>query len=81
MSTWQPDPTFYPSPQMAMDAPREQLGYVTVLNPFDNGRPDALAVLDLDPRSTTYGKVIQRVMMPYAGDELHHFSTPQPCLQ
>ena len=73
MSTWQPDPTFYPSPQMAMDAPREQLGYVTVLNPLDNGRPDALAVLDLDTRSTTYGKVIQRVTMPYAGDELHHF--------
>ena len=25
MATWTPDPTFYPSPKMAMDAPREAL--------------------------------------------------------
>ena len=33
MSTWTPDPTFYPSPRTAMDAPREELAYVAVINP------------------------------------------------
>lgn len=28
MSIWRPDPTFYPSPKMAMDAPAEKLAYV-----------------------------------------------------
>ena len=27
MSIWRPDPTFYPSPKMAMDAPAEKLAY------------------------------------------------------
>ena len=30
---WQPDPTFYPSPKMAMEAPAEKLAYVAMLNP------------------------------------------------
>ena len=38
-----PDPTFYPSPKMAMQAPEEKLAYVVLLNPEGNGRPDALA--------------------------------------
>ena len=33
MATWSPDPTFYPSPKMAMEAPREELAYVAILNP------------------------------------------------
>ncbi|MCB0182673.1 MAG: hypothetical protein KDE31_00330 [Caldilineaceae bacterium] len=78
MATWQPDPTFYPSPQMAMEAPREQLAYVAVLNPSGigangNGRPDALVVMDVDPQSSSYGQVINRVEMLKPGDELHHF--------
>jgi hypothetical protein len=32
MATWTPDPTFYPSPRMAMQAPAEKLGYVAILN-------------------------------------------------
>src|SRR3989449_348969 len=32
MTRWQPDPTFYPSPRMAMQAPAEKLGYVAILN-------------------------------------------------
>ena len=28
MSIWRPDPTFYASPKMAMDAPAEKLAYV-----------------------------------------------------
>jgi selenium-binding protein 1 len=73
MTTWTPDPTFYPSPEMAMAAPREELAYVATINPNGDGRPDALAVLDLNPKSTTYGKQVGRLDFPYAGDELHHF--------
>jgi selenium-binding protein 1 len=73
MATWTPDPTFYPSASMAMAAPTERLAYVAVLNPHDDGRPDALAVLDVDPASQQYGTEIGRLAFPHAGDELHHF--------
>ncbi len=66
-----PDPTYYPSPRMAMQAPPEEYAYVAVLNP--NGNPDALAVMDVDPDSSTYNQVVGRVDMPGVGDELHHF--------
>ncbi|QIN82633.1 selenium-binding protein [Rubrobacter tropicus] len=71
MTILRPDPTYYPSPRMAMQAPKEKLAYVAVLNP--NGRPDALAVMDVDPDSSTYTEVVGRVEMPVMGDELHHF--------
>ncbi|HYZ17360.1 MAG TPA: selenium-binding protein SBP56-related protein, partial [Candidatus Acidoferrum sp.] len=67
-----PDPTFYPSAKLAMQAPREELAYVALLE-ANGGRPDALAVVDVDERSNTYGNVVGRVEMPHAGDELHHF--------
>ena len=73
MTTWKPDPTFYPSPQMAMEAPGEQLAYVALLNPEGHGRPDALAVMDVNPQSGNYGQIVSRVEMLYPGDELHHF--------
>ena len=73
MSTWAPDPTFYPSPKMAMDAPQEEIAYVAIVNPKDDGRPDALGVLDVNPQSSSYGQVIERMEFPYSGDELHHF--------
>jgi methanethiol oxidase len=73
MPILRPDSTFYPSPKMAMQAPTEILAYVVVLSPNDNGPPDALAVLDVDPESETSGQVVGRVEMPNAGDELHHF--------
>jgi len=72
MASWRPDPTFYPSPKMAMQAPRERLGYVALLDP-GRERPDALGVLDLDPDSGTYAQIVGRVEMPNAADELHHF--------
>jgi len=68
-----PDPTFYPSPRMAMRAPPEELAFVVTLNPNDDGKPDALCVLDVNPGSSGYGQVVGRVEMPNAGDELHHF--------
>jgi selenium-binding protein 1 len=64
---------------MAMQGPQEKLAYVAILNPDValnlNGdrRSDAIAVLDLDPDSETYGQVVGRVEMPNTGDELHHF--------
>jgi methanethiol oxidase len=70
---WQPDPTFYPSPSAAISAPRENLAYVALLNGENSGRHDALGVVDVDPKSAGYGKLVGRVDMPNAGDELHHF--------
>ncbi|HYZ16921.1 MAG TPA: selenium-binding protein SBP56-related protein, partial [Candidatus Acidoferrum sp.] len=67
-----PDPTFYPSAKLAMQAPLERVAYVALLNPNDGGH-DALAVVDVDPSSGSYGTVTGRVEMPSAGDELHHF--------
>jgi selenium-binding protein 1 len=66
-----PDPTFYPSPRLAMQAPPEGLAYVATLR--TDGQPDGLAVVDLDPRSPTYSQVLTRVEVAYAGDEFHHF--------
>ncbi len=79
MTTWRPDPTFYPSPRLAMQAPPERLAYIAVLNPQagqgdqSDGRPDALVVADVDPSSPAYGQIVGRVDMPTPGDELHHF--------
>ncbi len=52
---FRPDPTFYPSPRMAMEAPPERMAYVTAIDANAAlGRPgghDALAAVDLDPGS------------------------------
>jgi selenium-binding protein 1 len=74
MALWKPDQTFYPSPKMAMNAPREKLGYVVNFNPAaQNGKHDALCVIDLDPTSKTYSQVVGRTEVTSVGDELHHF--------
>jgi selenium-binding protein 1 len=70
--TLRPDPTFHPSPKLAMEAEPERLAYTALLSP-DRSRPDALAVVDVDPSSPTYAQVLQRVDLPNRGDELHHF--------
>ncbi|CAN5744431.1 selenium-binding protein SBP56-related protein [soil metagenome] len=67
-----PDPTFYPSPRLAMEAEPERIAYVALLSP-DASRPDALAVVDVDPASRTYGTMLHRLDMPHRGDEFHHF--------
>lgn len=72
IDTLRPDPTFHPSPKLAMEAEPEHLAYTALLSP-DRSRPDALAVVDVDPTSATYAKVLQRVDLPNRGDELHHF--------
>jgi len=67
-----PDPTFYPSPQLAMEAPKEKFAFVALLRP-DHTRPDAIAVVDARPDSTTYGRTVHTVEFANVGDELHHF--------
>jgi selenium-binding protein 1 len=70
--SFRPDPTFYPSPKLAMQAPAERHAYVAALN-GDKQRPDEMKVVDLDPASKTYGQLVGGVAMSKAGDELHHF--------
>jgi selenium-binding protein 1 len=72
MATWTPDPTFYPSPRLASQAPPEKHAYVAEFDP-DRKRKDRLAVVDTDPKSKTYAQIVGRVEMPTVGDELHHF--------
>jgi len=66
------DPSFHPTPRMAMAAERERLAYTVLLSP-DASRPDALAVVDVDPASARYGSELYRLEMPFKGDEFHHF--------
>ena len=68
-----PDPTFYPSPAMATQSPPETLAYLSLVNPRTDGGADAIGVVDLDPDSSGYGRLVGQTDMPHAGDELHHF--------
>ena len=72
MTRWTPDPTFYPSPRDAAAAPAEELAYIAA---FDRSatRPDAIAVVDTNPDSEAYGRVVGWTDLPHTGDELHHF--------
>jgi selenium-binding protein 1 len=70
---WKADPTFYPSPKLAAQAPAEKLAYVAALSANGGTRPDALLVVDVDPHSKSHGQIVGRVEMPNVGDELHHF--------
>jgi methanethiol oxidase len=72
MATWTPDPTFYTSPRLAARAPAETFAYVASFDPARQAK-DAIVVVDLDRASPGYGKIVGRVEMPGAGDELHHF--------
>jgi selenium-binding protein 1 len=56
-----------------MKAPPEKLAYVVRLDPTGDGRRDAVCVVDVDPQSSTYSRVVGVVEMPYTGGELHHF--------
>lgn len=73
MPLLRPDSTFYPSPKMAMQSPPETIAYMALINPATNGTPDAIGVIDVDPGSKSYGRLIGQTDMPHAGDELHHF--------
>ncbi|ART67339.1 selenium-binding protein [Mycobacterium dioxanotrophicus] len=66
------DPTFYRSPGVAVAAAPEQLAYVVAFDPAGQAK-DALAVVDCDAASSTYGGVVGWAELPTAGNELHHF--------
>jgi selenium-binding protein 1 len=66
------DPTFYRTPAEAIAAPPERLAYVAAYDPAGQSR-DAIAVLDTDPASADYGRVVGWAELPTAGNELHHF--------
>ncbi|MEJ1157051.1 selenium-binding protein SBP56-related protein [Prosthecomicrobium sp. N25] len=72
LETMRPDPTFYASPRIAMEAPPEKVAYTLMLSP-DFSQPDGLAVIDVDPASAQYGRIVHTVTMPNRGDEFHHF--------
>jgi methanethiol oxidase len=55
----------YASPNDALNAPLEELLYVSCLR---EGAPDSLAVVD-----AADGRVVHETPMPNVGDELHHF--------
>jgi len=69
---WTPDSSFYPSPRMAMKAPAERFAYVATFDPARKVA-DALAIVDVDPKSRGYSTITGTVKMPNKGDELHHF--------
>ncbi|KAK2173963.1 hypothetical protein NP493_840g00015 [Ridgeia piscesae] len=68
----------YKSPMAAYkNGPREKLLYTVCVRSnlqkeTEQEKPDYLATVDVDPDSPTYSQVIHRLLMPHAGDELHH---------
>jgi hypothetical protein len=70
--TMRPDPTFHASPKLAMEALPENFAYTLLLSP-DFSKPDALAVIDVKPASSTFSQIVHTVVMPNKGDEFHHF--------
>jgi methanethiol oxidase len=67
-----PDPTFYRSPAAAITAPPEELAYVAAFDPAGE-RPDAMTVVDCNPESSSYGRVVGWTDFSSAGNEVHHF--------
>ena len=43
---------------MAMQSPPETLAYVALINPPKDGRTDAIGVVDVDPDSKGYGRLV-----------------------
>ena len=46
-------------PRLATQAPPEKLAYVASFDPTRK-RPDAMAVVDLDPESAGYGRIVEQ---------------------
>jgi selenium-binding protein 1 len=64
----------YASPKDALAAPPEQFVYVVALHTGTGvGEPDLLAVVDVNPDSEEYGRIVHRTPMPGKDDELHHY--------
>jgi selenium-binding protein 1 len=66
--------SFHASPAEASEAPAERFLYLACLHEgTDVDEPDFIAVVDADPDSGTYGRIVHETPMPNVGDELHHF--------
>ncbi|QLG61894.1 selenium-binding protein SBP56-related protein [Halorarum salinum] len=65
----------YMTPQAAIERSEpETLAYVVGTHVgTDVDEPDFVAVVDLDPESSNYGEITDRIDLPNRGDELHHF--------
>jgi selenium-binding protein 1 len=64
----------FASPKQAIQGPREKHLFVICLYGGTGiKKPDYLAVVDADPTSPNYSKVVHRLEMPHLDDELHHF--------
>ena len=59
-------------PRQAAKAPPETLAYVAAFDP-KRQKPDGIAVVDLDPQSSSYSKILGTVAATHSGDEFHHF--------
>ena len=73
MARLRPDPSFYPSPKLAMEAPAERLAYVALLAGGRNGGRDGIGVVDTDPESRSFGRLVGLTEFPQGDNELHHF--------
>jgi selenium-binding protein 1 len=62
MARLTPDPTLYPTVRDAIKSPPEDVAYVAALY-VGTGveEPDFLAVVDVDPNSATYGKIVYKL--------------------
>jgi selenium-binding protein 1 len=66
--------SFHGSPEEALKAPPEQFLYLACLHEGTGvEKPDFIAVVDCDPGSDSYGRIVHEEPMPNVGDELHHF--------
>jgi len=72
MATWTPDPSSILRPGWRR-VRRPRVGLCRELRP-DAPAPDEIAVVDLDPASSSYAQIVGRVAMPGTGDELHHLA-------
>jgi selenium-binding protein 1 len=59
------------NPLSSMEDAPEKILYVTCVEP-KKIKPDYLAVVDVDPESSTYQQVISKCEVTNVGDELHH---------
>jgi selenium-binding protein 1 len=55
-----PDLTFHATAKLAMEAPVENFAYTLMLSP-DFSQPDGLAVVDVNPTSNDFGKIVHMV--------------------
>ena len=59
--TIRPDPTFHATAKLAMEATPERYAYCLMLSP-DFSRPDGLAIVDLDPKSSHCSNIVHTVI-------------------